>query len=248
MGVSYRTKVILAFRSGDVCALPQCHAALTAEGHSAGPAIIGQAAHIAGENPGAARYNPTMTDEERNHYRNLIYLCPNHHEQIDKQEEDFPVDDLRRLKEEHEQRARGAMQDAFAGVGFPELEEATQWVMQLQPCPEQPVFTVIPPDEKIKKNNLTNTSRVTITMGLGVSREVGKYIEAVSQLDPEFPNRLRDGFLAEYYRLRQAGQRGDELFDLMCRFAQQGLKDQGTRSAALAVLIHYFELCEVFEK
>lgn len=248
MPVSYPTKVLLAFRSGDVCAFARCQKQLTTDGHSADPAIIGEAAHIAGEHEKAARYNASMTDEERNHYDNLIYLCRDHHAHIDKQEADFPVDYLLTLKAEHEPRVRKAMHDAFVGVGFPELEEATQWVMRVKPDRAEPEFVVVPPEEKIRKNELTNRSRTTITMGLSVSREVGKYIETVAQTDPDFPEQLRSGFLREYYRLRGEGHRGDELFDLMCGFAQQGFNDQCKRSAGLAVLIHFFELCEVFEK
>ena len=248
MAASYRTKLILAFRSGHVCAFRDCDKKLTVDGDCADPAIIGVAAHIAGEKEGAARYDASMTDEERDHYRNLIYLCPNHHTQIDKQEQDFSVTRLLQLKEQHEQRVSKAMREAFAGVGFPALEEATRWVMQMRPDPARSGFAVVPPGEKIRRNELTDRSRMTITMALGVSREVGQYIQTVAQTDSEFPVRLRSGFLEEYYRLRREGCCGDDLFDLMCSFAQQGFTEQHRRSAGLAVLIHLFELCEVFEK
>jgi hypothetical protein len=248
MSASYPTKVLLAFRSGGVCAF--CGKQLTVDGDQAKPAILGTAAHIAGEQPDAARYDGAMTEDERNQYSNLIYLCGDHHTQIDKQAEDFPVDCLLQTKNQHEARVRQAMRDAFADVSFPELEEATAWAMQAGDLHSSSDFQLVAPDDKIKKNALTNTSRVTITMGLSVSREVevGKYIEAVAQTDPDFPGRLTAGFLQEYHRLRGKGHRGDDLFDLMCSFAQQGFTKQGERSAGLAVLIHLFELCEVFEK
>jgi hypothetical protein len=152
------------------------------------------------------------------------------------------------LKEGHEQRVRDGMRDAFAGVGFPELEEATAWVLRTFPNPSQESFALLAPDEKIAKNGLRAGSRAVVAMGLSVSREVGQYIESVTQTDPDFPERLKSGFLEEYYRLRREGYRDDDLFDLMCRFAQQGFHEQSKRSAGLAVLIHLFELCEVFEK
>jgi len=90
MSASYATKMVLAFRSGDRCAFPGCPRNLTLDATSNSDAVVtGETAHIAGENSTAARYDPTMTDEERNHYNNLIYLCGDHHTQIDEQEKAF---------------------------------------------------------------------------------------------------------------------------------------------------------------
>lgn len=249
MSVSYPTKLILAFRSGDRCAFPGCDRALTVDSRGCtDPAITGEAAHISGERPGAARYDPDMTDDQRNHYSNLFYLCGDHHTQIDKQEKDFPVDRLLRMKADHEAKVRKAMHAAFADVGFPELAQATDWISRYPADKPSEDFSVVSPGEKILKNDLSPMSQVTIKMGLGAAREVHGFLEEVSVTDADFPERLKAGFLEEYYRLRKDGHRGDSLFDLMCCFAQQGMEDQSRRSAGLAVLIYLFERCEVFEK
>lgn len=249
MSVSYPTKLLLAFRSGDRCAFPRCGCTLTVNSESgSNPAVTGEAAHIAGERTDAARYNQSMTDEQRNHYKNLIYLCGDHHTQIDKQEKDFPVNRLLIMKADHEAKVREAMNIAFADVGFPELAQATAWISRMQAGQPSNDYSVIPPDKKIQKNGLSSDSQITITMGLGVVREVRAFIEQEAELDSDFPERLKAGFLEEYYRLRKEGHRGDDLFDLMCQFAQRGLKEQSKRSAGLAVLIYLFECCEVFEK
>ncbi len=251
MGASYPTKLLLAFRSGDKCAMPNCGRCLTPASESGDPIKIGKAAHIAGENRGAERYDPNMTDEERDHYDNLIYICSVCHDLIDDKTtgaRDYPVDRLHRIKTEHERKVREAMAEAFAGVGFPELEEATEWVLRVQPGKTDRDFSNIPPEDKIKKNALGNGSRAIITMGLSVAREVGDYIKSVAQTDSDFPERLKTGFLSEYYRLKKDGHIGDVLFDLMCQFSQRGFSDQAKKSAGLAVLIYLFEACEVFEK
>lgn len=248
MSVSYTTKVLLAFRSGDRCAFQNCERSLSVDGEQANPVVTGEAAHIAGEKAGAARYDESMTEEQRNHYNNLIYLCGDHHTQIDKQEAEFPVDRLQRIKVEHEAKVREAMAEAFAGVGFPELEEATKWIIQVQPGQASQDFGLIAPEDKLKKNDLGNSSRTIVTMGLSVAREVGAYVESVAQTDSDFPERLKVGFLNEYYRLRKEGHVGDSLFDLMCRFAQRGLTEQARRSAGIAVLVYLFEACEVFDR
>lgn len=248
MSSSYPTKLLLAFRSGDLCALSDCGKALTVDGQQSNPVVIGEAAHIAGENSTAARYDAAMTDEQRNHYNNLIYLCGGCHNRIDKQVAEFPAQRLHDIKREHEGKVREAMTEAFAKVGFPELEEATQWILRVQPGQFGGDFSLIPPEDKLKKNDLQNESRVIITMGLSVAREVRMFVESVSQTDSAFPERLKAGFLVEYYRLKQEGHTGKDLFDLMCSFAQKGFDNQAKRSAGLAVLIYLFEACEVFEK
>lgn len=248
MSANYPTKMLLAFRSGNRCAFPGCGYPLTADGEQSDSAVTGEAAHIAGEKEGAARYDGAMTDEARNRYENLIYLCSNHHTLIDKQVADFPVERLQAMKAEHETRVREAMTEAFASVGFPELEEATHWIMQLGPGQASRDFSLITPEDKLKRNALGNGSRAIVTMGLSVAREVRAYVESVAQTDSDFPERLKIGFLTEYFRLKQEGHAGDSLFDLMCYFAQRGLQDQAKRAAGLAVLVYLFEACEVFER
>ena len=248
MSVSYPTKLILAFHSGDRCAFLNCERTLSVDGEQSNPVVTGEVAHISGEKAGAARYDESMTEEQRNHYNNLIYLCGDHHTQIDKQKADFPVDRLYRMKKEHEAKVREALNEAFASVGFPELEEATRWLKQVQPGEATQDFWLIAPEDKLKRNALGSGSRTIVTIGLSVAREVRTYVECVAQTDSDFPERLKVGFLNEYYRLKQEGHVGDSLFDLMCRFAQRGLEEQASRSAGLAVLVYLFEACEVFEK
>lgn len=249
MSASYSTKVLLAFRSGDRCAFPDCPRQLTVDAPSGeGPTLLGEAAHIAGEQEMAARYDPTMTDEQRNHYNNLIYLCRDHHTQIDKQHTHFTVDALRQLKTQHEAKVRVGVNAAFEKIGFLELQRAMSWVARFQPNLASADLLLLAPEEKIKKNDLTNESRITITMGLSVAKTVGEFVQQEALIDQDFPERLKAGFLEEYYRLRREGSRGDDLFDLMCRFSQRGLTSQSQRSAGLAVLVYLFENCDVFEK
>jgi len=249
MSASYPTKLLLAFRSGDRCAFPGCPRQLTVDAPAGGdPVVLGEAAHIAGEQANAARYDASMTDEQRNHYCNLIYLCGDHHTQIDKQHAHFPVDALHRLKTEHEAKVREGLNAAFAEIGFPELQLATAWVNRYQPDTDSADLSLLNPEDKIRRNDLTNGSRVTITMGLSVARLVGDFVQNEALIDPDYPERLKAGFLEEYFRLRREGQRADELFDLMCEFSQRGLKGQFQRSAGLAVLVYLFEKCDVFEK
>lgn len=188
-----------------------------------------------------------MTDEERDSVHNLLYLCTDHHTVIDKVEADWPVATLQSLKTAHESQVRKALELAFADVAFPELQNAISWVIS-QPPATNGSFDLVPPDEKIKKNALSDGARHIIAAGLTSRPTVAAYVQAEAKLDVDFPERLKAGFLQEYYAQRKLGHKGDELFELMCAFAQKGMRRQADRTAGIAVLVYLFEICDVFEK
>jgi hypothetical protein len=62
--------------------------------------------HIRGLLPTSARYDPAMTEHERNAYENLLLLCPNHHTLIDDLEPDrYTVAVLDQMKGRAERHA-----------------------------------------------------------------------------------------------------------------------------------------------
>jgi hypothetical protein len=138
MSASYPTRVFLAFKSGGRCAFKDCQKALTSDGQNSNPAIIGEAAHIYGESPGtktklaSARYRDDMTDEQRNHYNNLIYLCPTCHTKIDKQEKDYPAERLFALK-----------------AGLPEMSRVKSWLLLVREAFSPHILKVFPSKERL---------------------------------------------------------------------------------------------------
>lgn len=257
MEVKNSTKLALAFRSGNVCA--KCHKALSVDYADGSVRAIGECAHIEGEHggnpvthkPAAARYNPSMTDQERNSFPNLIYMCTDCHSEIDKipeGEQNFPVAYLKQLKHNHENAIRQVIINAFPEVGFQELAEATQWTATISPNEPTGDYSLVKVSDKMAKNDISADNLVVIRSGLGLAPEIKKFIEMMAQTDPQFPERLRDGFLEYYYKFRKDGARGDELFESMCQLAQRGFTSQRGKSAGLAVFIYMFEICEVFEK
>jgi HNH endonuclease len=252
LSVKYPTKVFLAMKSGNLCAFEDCRKPLTSDGIKSNPSIIGEAAHIYGENPGtdtkaaSARYLGGMTEDERNHYNNLLYLCPSCHTKIDKQEEDFPAGKLFKIKQEHEAWVEDRLDKSMSEVSFAELDIAAKAIASGNHSSNGD-FIVIPPEEKIKKNELGSESRSYISMGLSRSSEVTKFLSQMSQLDDQFPIRLKDGFKQKYKELKPILS-GDSLFMEMLRFSQSGMNDFKQQAASLALLSHMFHLCEVFEK
>ncbi len=61
-------------------------------------------AHIRGDKSGANRHDTSQTPAERDNYTNLILLCPNHHTEVDKKENEgvFTVEVLHKMKSTHE--------------------------------------------------------------------------------------------------------------------------------------------------
>jgi len=246
----------LASRSGDKCAIPNCRRRLTQDSKSGNHIFIGEVAHIEGIHGGkgtkkqSARLNPDMTDGEYNNFNNLIYLCPTCHKVIDSPqgEKDYPVSRLHQIKKEHEKLVLQERDKASPNVQFEELEMVTKWVSRIQPSDVTSDYALLKVEDKIRKNDLDDHDKDIIKMGLLRARDVKVFIEVVAQIDPDFPERLKAGFLSEYWRKKQYGAKGSELFGAMCHFAQQEYQQQELRLAGLVVLVYLFEACEVFEK
>jgi hypothetical protein len=76
------TRAALVALSRGTCYFPECAEPLVriVDGH---PTINFDIAHICDANPGN-RHDPTMTDDGRRHFRNLVLLCLVHHKLVDK--------------------------------------------------------------------------------------------------------------------------------------------------------------------
>lgn len=248
MTVSVRTKTILAMRSGDRCALPGCDRSLTRDAETGMALMVGEATHIAGRRPDSARHDPNMSDPERDHFDNLLYVCANCHKIVDQDVDTYSVERLRKIKAKHEATVQTGMDAAFATVGIPELEKLVEQFSLFPPAPADSSLVLLPPEAKIRRNDLGPHSRHMITAGLVHSATIRRFVSTLESEDPDWPHRLKAGFVTEYLRLRQEGQRGDDLFDAMCAFCTRGFRRLSTQAAAISVLVYMFEACEVFER
>lgn len=92
--------------SCNVCAYPGCDERLT---DPSWKEVRGDIAHIHGEKPGAARYDASMTDDDRHDFANLMLLCPNHHRLIDRLDPNaHSADELMAMKARHEEHCAGS--------------------------------------------------------------------------------------------------------------------------------------------
>jgi hypothetical protein len=94
-------------RAGAMCSFPDCRRAL-----AWGPDEIrlrGEMAHIVASSDEGPRGDPSFPTAERDKYENLILFCPNHHEEVDAEEERFPSEALSEMKASHEAWVQGQL-------------------------------------------------------------------------------------------------------------------------------------------
>jgi hypothetical protein len=99
---SDKTIKILYAKSGNCCAFPECDKQFFPPENN--NANLSEICHIEADKEGGARYNVDSNDQYRNSYENLILLCPNHHKLIDDSANDYPVETLRKMKKDHENK------------------------------------------------------------------------------------------------------------------------------------------------
>ncbi len=103
MSISQRDIKLLWARAAGRCSFPDCRIELTQDKSLASESFpLGEQAHIVGESDSAPRGKSPLSIDERNSYFNLILLCPTHHVIIDKSPEDYPVEKLHLIKDQHE--------------------------------------------------------------------------------------------------------------------------------------------------
>lgn len=248
MSVSYPTKIILAFGTGGRCTLPACNRPLAPEEEHGGQVLLGEAAHIAGERPGSARYDAAMTPEERDSPENLIYLCPDCHRLVDRSPRDYPATRLHAYKQARERTARQDRAAVMSSIGAAELSEAARYFEAHPSTPGGSDFPLLHAEEKLRLNGLGSSSRALLGVGLDAEDRVRGLVDAKTDASPDFMNRLKYAFLGEYLRLREEGRRGDDLFALMCAFASGGRNEPFAVAAGVALLAYLFAACEIFEK
>jgi hypothetical protein len=102
---SKETKDILAKRVGMKCSNPGCRKPTSGPDAKEGVTNGGVAAHISAASPRGARYDKTLTPEQRRHKDNGIWLCQYHAKLIDDDELTYTPTVLRGWKDEAEKIA-----------------------------------------------------------------------------------------------------------------------------------------------
>ncbi len=133
-------------------------------------------------------------------------------------------------------------------INFEDLDIAATSILQMPINQEELDFKLIPPTEKMSKNDLSQSTQYLIILGLMKSKDVHKYVEHRACLIPDYPDRLKAGFVNRYNQLKQKGLEGDILFNELHSLVSKNNEDFSVKTARLAVLCYFFERCEIFEK
>lgn len=230
---------LLHTKSGNRCA--KCNIVLVE--HSV---CKGENAHIYGEKPDAARYDTTKPAEFVNSEPNLIFLCCNCHKVVDTKVSLYPPEALFTMKAEHEKRVVLALQQGSVTYTYAELEVITTYLIRESGKAVAGVdYTLLRLPDKIEKNLLTDVQGYIDTGLLSVSR-IEDYLNR--HPDPGFADKLTRIFVEKYIALKEEESEPIAIFNVLWDFACNGQADYNYRSAGLAVLVYFFEKCEVFEK
>lgn len=247
LNINDKNKKVLIQLSGGQCAI--CKEKLHIRQGDGTVANLGEMAHIRGEKPGAARYDETMTDEERQAYDNLIFVCPNCHTKIDKDVSTYTVKKLHELKAEHEKKAINDLSASIDKVTCSELDLILKCI--INPNKDNlnsEDYRVITPQDKINKNALSLGTAQCITMGLANSNLIKNYINRLTSINMSFEQNLRNAFINKYLKLKQENILGDEIFIKLWDFAKCNNESNIINAAALSVVSYFFLECDIFEK
>lgn len=209
---------------------------------------IGKISHIYAHADKGPRAKPDMTSKERDCYNNWILLCGTHHDTIDVQPNTYTPEQLKQWKVDHEKWVTNKLAIDIPSIGFLELEMTTSAILSTS-IPQSIDLTLIPLQEKIQKNSLSQKSHERIMLGLVKSKEVEEFIGEMAKLKSDFPDKLKAGFVSAYVKLKNEDKLiGDSLFFALHDFASSNNTDFDKQAAGLAVLVYLFEKCEVFER
>ena len=101
--VDLATRVAIWGRAGGRCSNPNCRRVLVHRpDEAADPSLIGEVCHIKAKGVGGPRYDENYPEEFRESYDNLLLMCRIDHKIIDDRPDIYTVEELRKLKSEHE--------------------------------------------------------------------------------------------------------------------------------------------------
>jgi hypothetical protein len=111
MSIQDSTMKRLFGMSGNRCAIPDCKSPLII-----GDVVVGEICHIRARRKGGARFDATLTQEQKDAFENLILLCSTCHKLIDSSPDEYSSQWLRSMKISHEQRAPQPLDLSMADV------------------------------------------------------------------------------------------------------------------------------------
>ena len=133
----------------------------------------------------------------------------------------------------------------FTQLGFDKLRVVLLAVAQGQPTLDPEIRPV--PKDKLKNNNLSSNAELLLRAGMSKSDLVSTFFKRWT--DPTLGDSIAQAFSDKYIVLKTAGLSPDQIFQELHTFAGGGTRQGADHEAAvLAVLAHFFEECDIFER
>lgn len=136
MAPSSSTLKALAAVCGNVCTFPGCIAPIYDSRYNI---LVGEVCHIEASSVNGPRHNKDQSEEERQGFANLVFMCQPHHTIIDDSSrlDEFTVEVLKKMKGDHEGRSHNTIPTEDL------LEHLVRKVLELQ-APSKPLPLLVP--------------------------------------------------------------------------------------------------------
>ena len=136
--------------------------------------------------------------------------------------------------------------DAMKHIDHTDFEDIITWLVNSDVL-ETDSMRVIPPNEKIARNDLSSSTERIIRLAMPQMNEVRLYINTVATTRTGYADLLVGSLLKEYGRLRLSGENNDDIFNELARFACGNSRNATKLMAGWAVVVFFFERCDLFE-
>lgn len=110
------TYATVGAKSSNRCAFPECEEPIVKKTSNGEEYQAGELSHIHGRTPRSARYDPNLAPEVVNAPANLLFLCRNHHNEIDRDEDRYTPSLLMKMKADHERHDPAAARDYLTAL------------------------------------------------------------------------------------------------------------------------------------
>jgi len=240
--IKYSEQKKLHIKTGNRC--PMCNINFVDPKNPNSP-NIGENAHIYGENPGSARYDSTKDAIFINSEANLILLCCNCHTKIDSDAKTYTVEYLLNLKASHEEKVLSALKTASVSFTFAELETLCNYIAENRAQAPLYNYLLVGISDKIAKNTLEGVTGY-IDMGLTSVIKIEDYFNR--HPDPSFVDKITGYMSFKYKELKGNNLNSVDIFYALWGVACGNNTEPNYEAAGLAIVVYFFEKCEVFEK
>jgi hypothetical protein len=104
--ISEKIRYLLWAKSAGRCEFNGCNEPLYSDNVTQIEMNFAEVAHIIGDSPRGPRGEITLSQEYCDNISNLMLMCPKHHKMIDQITQNYSVEILRQMKQDHESRIR----------------------------------------------------------------------------------------------------------------------------------------------